>query len=56
MQKLFHRDQCVEFLEKNSLQKIIAEEMNDNVEFKKYLSFNLIATLPFIHDNFQNGK
>ena len=47
MQKLFHRDQCVEFLEKN-FSKIIQEEINDNVEFKKYLSFNLIATLPFI--------
>ena len=47
MQKLFHRDKCVEFLEKN-FSKIIQEEMNDDVEFKKYLSFNLIATLPFI--------
>lgn len=47
MQKLFHRDRCVEFLKKH-FSKIIQEEINDNVEFKKYLSFNLIATLPFI--------
>ena len=47
MQKIFHRDQCVKFLEKN-FSKIIEEEINDNVEFKNYLSFNLIATLPFI--------
>jgi glutaredoxin 2 len=46
-QKLFHRDQCVKFLEKN-FSKIIQEEINDNIEFKNHLSFNLIATLPFI--------
>ena len=47
MKKIFHRGQCVEFIEKN-LSKIIEGKINDNFEFKKYLSFNLIATLPFI--------
>lgn len=47
MQKLFHRDQCVKFLKKN-FSKILQKKIYDDVEFKNYLSFNLIATLPFI--------